>query len=107
MGNPAKGSVGRSCLLCATAGVEDCDGCAQLVGGREHHLAVPVWESFSDQQLLAHLPSTSVDAHEVGADSRLWVRELRRRGVTWSRIAETLQGATKASMSGMAPGWGG
>ena len=72
----------------------------------ERRLMLPVWESFTDQQMLGHLHSTSVDAQRVEADLRLWVRELRRRGVTWSRIAEALGGtAEPPSASGVAYGW--
>jgi hypothetical protein len=104
MVNPNKGGAGSSCSWSTTSGVADFDGCVQPFGECEYRPTLPVWESFSDQQLLGRLPSTSVDAHRVGDDSRLCVRELRRRGVTWSRIAEALSGPTGASAPGMARG---
>jgi hypothetical protein len=35
-------------------------------------------------------------AQQVEADLRAWVRELRRRGITWAKIGQTL-GITRQS----------
>jgi hypothetical protein len=57
---------------------------------------LPVWGSLSDEQMLEHIPRVSAVADQVAADLRSWVRELRRRGVTWARIGAAL-GITRQS----------
>jgi hypothetical protein len=59
-------------------------------------LRLPVWESWSDQQMLDHIPRMAVVADQVETDLRAWVRELRRREVTWSKIGAAL-GITRQS----------
>jgi len=49
-------------------------------------LRLPIWEPMSDRQMLDHIPRMGVVARQVETDLRSWVQELRRRGVTWSRI---------------------
>ena len=44
----------------------------------------------SDRQMLDHIPRMAVVAQQVETDLRSWVRELRRRGTTWSKIGEAL-----------------
>ncbi|EPQ75172.1 hypothetical protein MMEU_2832 [Mycobacterium marinum str. Europe] len=63
---------------------------------RPHEVRLPMWESMDDQQMLSHIPRIAVVAGQVGADLRAWVAELRRRGVTWSRVGEAL-GVTRQS----------
>ncbi|EUA89256.1 hypothetical protein I551_4246 [Mycobacterium ulcerans str. Harvey] len=55
-----------------------------------------MWESMDDQQMLSYIPRIAVVAGQVEADLRAWVAELRRRGVTWSRVGGAL-GVTRQS----------
>jgi hypothetical protein len=92
--------VGR---LVAGPGVHICDGCVELAGsiveeyrGKSAEVRLPVWESLTDEQMLDHIPRIAKVAGQVETDLRAWVQELRRRGVTWARIGETL-GITRQS----------
>lgn len=57
---------------------------------------VPFWESMTDGEMLSHIPRVAAHIDQAEADLRSWVRELRRRGVTWIKIGETL-GITRQS----------
>jgi hypothetical protein len=57
---------------------------------------VPVWDSLTDEEMLSHIPRVAAHIDRAEADLRSWVRELRRRGVTWVRIGEAL-GITRQS----------
>ena len=46
--------------------------------------------------MLDHIPRVAAAIDQVEADLRAWVQELRRRGVTWSRIGAAL-GITRQS----------
>lgn len=50
----------------------------------------------SDSELLAHLPKVASAAEQVGRHLTAWVREARERGITWTRIGESL-GMTRQS----------
>ena len=89
--------------LVAGAGVHICDECVALaasiidgspVGGARPR--APVWESLTDEEMLSHIPRVAEHIDQAEADLRSWVQELRRRGVTWTRIGEAL-GVTRQS----------
>lgn len=89
--------------LVAGPGVQICNECIDLAKaiveqyrGKPGELRLPVWESWSDQQMLDHIPRMAVVADQVETDLRAWVRELRRREVTWSKIGAAL-GITRQS----------
>ena len=52
---------------------------------------VPVWESLTDEKMLSHTPRVASHIDQAEADLRSWVQELRHRGVTWTRIGESLR----------------
>jgi hypothetical protein len=83
--------------LVAGPGVQICNECVALAEGiieeyrdKSSELRLPMWEPMSDQQMLDHIPRMAVTAQRLEIDLRSWVRELRSRGVTWSRIGEAL-----------------
>ncbi|GAA0966714.1 ClpX C4-type zinc finger protein [Actinocorallia libanotica] len=89
--------------LVSGPGVRICDQCVDLADKiieeyREEPAAprFPGWETLSDEQMLDRIPRISAVVDQVEADLRLWVRELRRRGVTWARIGAAL-GITRQS----------
>lgn len=89
--------------LVAGPGVQICNECVDLAEAiieeyqdKPRELRLPIWESWSDQQMLDHIPRMAVVAHQVETDLRSWVGELRRRRVTWSRIGVAL-GITRQS----------
>jgi hypothetical protein len=92
--------VGR---LVAGPGVHICDECVALAEtiieeyrDKPVEIRLPVWESLTDDQMLDHIPRIDAVADQIESDLRSWVRELRRRGVTWARIGEAL-GITRQS----------
>src|SRR5262249_39594295 len=89
--------------LIAGPGVQICNECIDLSqaiidGFRDEptELRLPIWESWSDQQMLDHIPRMAVVAQQVETELRSWVRELRHRGVAWSKIGAAL-GITRQS----------
>jgi hypothetical protein len=89
--------------LVAGPGVQICNECVDLAQAiieeyrdKPNALRMPIWEEWSDQQMLDHIPRMAVVADQVETDLRLWVRELRHRGVTWSKIGVAL-GITRQS----------
>jgi hypothetical protein len=89
--------------LVAGPGVQICNECVALADAiideyrdKPTEVRLPMWESLSDKQMLDHIPRMAVVARQVETDLRAWVQELRRRGVTWSKIGETL-GITRQS----------
>lgn len=89
--------------LIAGPGVHICNECVALseaiiqeYQGKPASPRLPMWESLSDEQMLDHIPRVAATAAQVETDLRSWVQELRRRGVTWARIGETL-GTTRQS----------
>jgi hypothetical protein len=89
--------------LVAGPGVKICNECVALAEAimdeyrdKPHELRLPIWEPMSDEQMLDHVPRMAVVATQVESDLRSWVRELRSRGVTWTRIGESL-GITRQS----------
>ncbi|NYI04614.1 hypothetical protein FHU37_001557 [Allostreptomyces psammosilenae] len=89
--------------LVAGPGVYICDECVALARSIvEEHLGKPtapsdpVWASLADAEMLDHLPRVAAHIEQAEAELRSWVLELRRRGVTWTRIGEAL-GITRQS----------
>jgi hypothetical protein len=50
----------------------------------------------TDEEMLGHIPRVAAHIDQAEADLRSWVQELRRRGVTWTKIGEGL-GITRQS----------
>jgi ClpX C4-type zinc finger len=89
--------------LVAGSGVYICNECVALATsiidgsiGSPAGPRVPVWESMTDGEMLSHIPRVAAHIDQAEADLRSWVRELRRRGVTWIRVGEAL-GITRQS----------
>ncbi|WP_232835561.1 ClpX C4-type zinc finger protein [Actinocorallia populi] len=89
--------------LVSGPGVRICDQCVDLAGkivdeyrGEPAPPRFPGWETLTDEQMLDRIPRISAVVDQVEAELRLWVRELRRRGVTWARIGAAL-GTTRQS----------
>ncbi len=82
--------------IIAGPGIYICDEC---VGACNTILAedraaprpqLPVWDSMTDDELLARLPKIAAVASQVEGSLHDWVARLRSRGVTWSRIGTAL-----------------
>lgn len=89
--------------LVAGPGVHICNECvalsASIIEGSLSSPAgprVPIWAALTDEEMLSHIPRVAAHIDQAEADLRSWVRELRRRGVTWIRIGEAL-GITRQS----------
>jgi hypothetical protein len=82
--------------MIAGPGVYICDGCVETcegilaAEGTGPAPQIPVWESMTDEEVLAHLPRIAATGSQVEADLRAWVTRLRGRGVTWVRIGAAL-----------------
>ncbi len=61
--------------------------------------SLPVAPSMTDEEMVNHLPHVVAHIDRAEAELRLWVQELRRRGVTWTRIGEVF-GITRQSAWG-------
>ena len=89
--------------LVAGPGVHICNECVALAAsiidgslGSPAGPRVPVWESLTDGEMLSHIPRVAAHIDQAEADLRSWVQELRRRGVTWTKIGEAF-GVTRQS----------
>lgn len=87
----------------AGPGVHICDECVSLCNAilDEDKVSpqpprLPMWESMTDEQVLAHIPRIARVESQVERNLQEWVLQLRRRGVTWERIGSTL-GMTRQS----------
>jgi hypothetical protein len=79
--------------LVAGPGVHICDACVALchrVLTGKATAAFASWESLSDDELLEFVPATAAAVDSADGTLRDHVRMLRRRGISWSRIAATL-----------------
>ncbi|GAA3962303.1 ClpX C4-type zinc finger protein [Actinomadura viridis] len=92
--------VGR---LVSGAGLRICGACVAAAEAivEEYRddpfqVRLPRWTSMTDEQMLDKVPRVAALADQVEAELRGWVRELRRRGVTWARIGQAL-GITRQS----------
>jgi len=76
------------------------DLCTELVGmpsEKPTQEQVASWEqAMSDEDLLQHLPRVAAAAAQVEQQLTAWVRKARSRGITWTRIGESL-GMTRQS----------
>ncbi|WP_436791662.1 ClpX C4-type zinc finger protein [Yinghuangia sp. YIM S10712] len=89
--------------LVAGPGVYICDECvalaerivAEALGTRSPERG-QVWIAMTDEEILNRLPQVAAHIDRAEDDLRVWVQELRRRGVTWARIGQTL-GITRQS----------
>ncbi|WP_371476835.1 ClpX C4-type zinc finger protein [Kitasatospora sp. NBC_00315] len=108
--NPRCSFCGKSDIevdkLVAGPGVQICNECVDLAAsivaqhrGGPVDLQMPLWDSMADEKMLDHLPRVAAVADQVESNLRTWVRELRRREVTWARIGEAL-GITRQSAWG-------
>jgi len=89
--------------LVAGPGVHICNECIALAdsileeyGVQPSQARLPMWEALTDEQMLDHIPRVAAVADQVEENLRTWVQELRRRGVTWTRIGAAL-GITRQS----------
>ncbi|GAA4097546.1 ClpX C4-type zinc finger protein [Actinomadura miaoliensis] len=83
--------------LVAGPGVHICNECVELSEAiieeyrdKPVEVRLPMWGSLTDEQMLDHIPRVAAVADQVEANLRSWVQELRRRGVTWTRIGAAL-----------------
>jgi hypothetical protein len=89
--------------LVAGPGVFICDECVglcnQIIADKQHVPVEPVggWEQkLSDDDLLSHLPKVAAASAQAQEQLTVWVRQARSRGITWTRIGESL-GITRQS----------
>ncbi|MEV7536690.1 ClpX C4-type zinc finger protein [Streptomyces hydrogenans] len=89
--------------LVSGPGVYICDECVALAErivsetiGESSVPGIHAWASMTDDEILNRLPQVAAHIDRAEAELRMWVRELRRRGVTWTRIGETF-GITRQS----------
>jgi hypothetical protein len=86
--------------LIAGPGVQICDACvalcARVLTGKAT-AAFASWESLSDDDFLATVPAAAAAVNSAEDALRDHVRMLRRRGISWSRIATTL-GVTRQAV---------
>jgi ClpX C4-type zinc finger protein len=80
-------------MLIAGPGVYICGGCvalcSRLLTGKAT-AAVAGWKALTDDELLAALPATAEAVDRAADDVRDHVEMLRRRGVSWEKIAAVL-----------------
>jgi hypothetical protein len=82
------------CNECVGLCTELCAAPSQDISAAE---AATRWEqNMSDDDLLAHLPRVAAAAAQVEEQLTRWVRIARSRGITWTRIGESL-GMTRQS----------
>ncbi len=92
----AKMVAGPGVFICN----ECVDLCTELIAMPSEQPAreqVASWEQkMSDDDLLQHLPRVAAAAEQVEQQLTAWVRQARGRGITWTRIGESL-GMTRQS----------
>jgi ATP-dependent protease Clp ATPase subunit len=82
--------------MVAGPGVCICDGCVticvQLIESKPDETSpVAAWErDLSDEDLLKHLPKVAAVGAQVDRQLSAWVRQVRARGITWTRIGAAL-----------------
>jgi ribosome-binding protein aMBF1 (putative translation factor) len=88
--------------LISGLGVYICDGCVTSCVAILEDRRLPDTpalrnrEEYSEDELLDEIPRVAATTANVEADLRARIRELRQRGVAWSRIAAAL-GVTRQS----------
>jgi hypothetical protein len=108
MGAPNPAAVDIRCSFCgksssevskmvAGPGVHICNECVGLAGSiieeyrdKPADARLPGWGSLTDEEMLSHIPRVAAVAGQVEGNLRSWIQELRRRGVTWTRIGAAL-----------------
>ena len=98
-----------SCSFCGNArpqqliagpGVHICDACVALcnrVLTGKSTAAFSAWESMTDDQFLETLPAAAGAVNAAEEQLHKHVNHLRKRGVSWNRIAEML-GVTRQAV---------
>ncbi|MET7760136.1 ClpX C4-type zinc finger protein [Streptomyces sp. NPDC005389] len=83
--------------LVSGPGVYICGECVALAErivagamGEPFARSIHAWTSMTDEEILNRLPRVAAEIDRAETELRLWVQELRRRGVTWTRIGATL-----------------
>jgi ribosome-binding protein aMBF1 (putative translation factor) len=82
--------------IVAGAGVYICNECVEKcveiieVDSSPSNDNLPEWAELSDDALLAHLPRITAAAEQIDRGLADRVADLRRRGVSWSRIGGAL-----------------
>ncbi|MEO6702315.1 MAG: ClpX C4-type zinc finger protein [Jatrophihabitantaceae bacterium] len=79
--------------IIAGPGIYICDQCVQACNtilAEDVSTQLPIWDSMTDEQILAHLPRVAQVGAQVERNLRSWIDQLRQRGVTWSRIGAAL-----------------
>lgn len=98
--------------LIAGPGVYICDGCVGLCttildearsAGPNPLPRLPEWAAMTDDQMLDHVPRIAATAGQVDASLHAWIAELRRRGVTWSRIGQALDMTRQSAWERFSP----
>jgi hypothetical protein len=80
-------------MLVAGPGVHICDACIRLcsrVLTGKPTAAFASWESLTDEEFLATLPAAEGDVGAAEEKLREHVDMMRRRGISWERIAAAL-----------------
>ena len=94
-GSVEKMIAGPAVYIC-----NECVGlCNEILAQQVKPIGDPVdnWQQrLSDEELLAHLPKVAATAAQVQENLATWVREARRRAITWTRIGQAL-GMTRQS----------
>jgi hypothetical protein len=53
--------------------------------------SIPIWDSMTDDEILAHLPKIAEVSAQVDGSLQDWIDRLRQRGVTWAKIGAALE----------------
>jgi hypothetical protein len=80
-------------MLVAGPGVHICEACTSLCSRLftgKPTAAFAGWDSLSDEEFLAALPATAQAMESAENSLREHVHALRRRGLSWERIASAL-----------------
>jgi hypothetical protein len=83
--------------IVAGPGVFICNECVALCDeimsgatGDADPASIPYWESMDDERLLEQLPRIAAVAIQLDDQLHLWVKRARDRGVSWSRVGQSL-----------------
>jgi hypothetical protein len=79
--------------LVAGPGVHICDACIGLCNRMltgKPTATFASWASLTDEELLSMLPASAAAVEDVEANLREHIQALRRRGISWERIAGAL-----------------
>ncbi len=81
--------------IIAGPGIYICDECVQacvqiLETAAGPTPRLPAWESLAPEEMLATLPRIAAVGAQLEGSLQAWVGELRRQGITWTRIGSAL-----------------